>query len=43
MYFTGRENIEGYVVLVNAFLYQMRRESLNAAVINIDNHDESLD
>ena len=39
VYFSGRENIEGYASLVSAFLHQMRREAKNAAVINIDNEE----
>ena len=43
VYFTGRENIEGYACLVNVFLNQMLRDSQNPSLINIDNEEEFTD
>jgi hypothetical protein len=40
VYFTGKENIEGYACLVNVFLKQLMNSSPNSAIINIDNAEE---
>ena len=40
VFFTGKENIEGFVWLLSHFLPQMvSKEVENAALINIDNHN----
>lgn len=40
MQFTGKENIEGYACLVNAFLKSLLNSSPNPAIINIDNAED---
>jgi hypothetical protein len=39
VYFTGKENIEGYACLVNIFLKTLAHSSKNPAIINIDNEE----
>jgi hypothetical protein len=39
VYFTGKENIEGYACLVNVFIRQLSVDFDNVAVINVDNDD----
>ncbi len=41
VYFTGKENIEGYSALVTVFLSQMIKSSYHPALINIDNEESS--
>ena len=41
VYFTGKENIEGYASLINVFIRQLSINIDNVAVINVDN-DEML-
>ena len=44
VFFTGKENIEGFVCLLSYFLPQMiSKEVDNPALINIDNHDFEAD
>ena len=40
VYFTGKENIEGYACLVNVFLKSLLNSSSNPGLINIDNAEE---
>ncbi|CDW73879.1 UNKNOWN [Stylonychia lemnae] len=40
VYFSTRENIDGYSALASVFLYQMRRDSVNPAVINVDSDEK---
>lgn len=40
VYFTGKENIEGYASLVNVFLKNMLVSSKNPALINVDNGEK---
>lgn len=37
VYFTGKENIEGYACLVNMFLKSLLSSSTNPCLINVDN------
>lgn len=39
VYFTAKENIEGFAALVNVFIRQLSVTNDNVALINIDNHD----
>ena len=41
VFFSARENVEGFSALAGVFLYQMRRDADNPCLINIDN-DEGL-
>jgi hypothetical protein len=43
VYFTGKENIEGYACLINVFIRQLSVSFDNVAVINIDNYDHKID
>ena len=43
VYFTGKENIEGYACLINVFIRQLSVTFDNIAVINIDNYDHKID
>lgn len=43
IYFTGKENIEGFACLVNVFIRQLSCSFDNVAVVNVDNHDEDFD
>lgn len=40
VYFTGKENIEGYACLVNIFLKSLLHSSDSPALINVDNHED---
>lgn len=40
VYFTGKENIEGYACLVNAFLKSLLNSSANPGIINVDNSED---
>lgn len=43
VYFTGKENIEGYACLINVFIRQLSVNFDNVAVINVDNWDPNID
>ena len=43
IHFNGKENIEGFVSLVNMFLRTMHMTSKNPCLINVDNTDSSDD
>ena len=42
VYFTGKENIEGYACLMNVFMNSLKNSSDNPVLINVDN-DEHFD
>lgn len=39
IYFTGKENIEGYACLVNIFMNSLQTKADYPAIINVDNVD----
>ena len=39
IYFTGKENIEGFASLVSIFLHSMQTKAEYPALINVDNID----
>lgn len=43
VYFTGKENIEGYACLINVFIKQLSVTFDDVAVINVDNCDHKID
>ena len=44
VFFTGKENIEGFVCLLTYFLPQMISKEVDCpALINVDNHDFEAD
>lgn len=43
IYFTGKENMEGYACLVNIFIRQLSVPFDHVGIINVDNWDPSVD
>ncbi len=43
IYFTSRENIEGFACIINSFIRQLSYPDDHTAVINVDNWDEELE
>ena len=43
VYFTGKENIEGFACLVNVFIRQLSVTIDNVALINVDNHEDDFE
>jgi hypothetical protein len=41
VYFTGKENIEGFACLVNVFIRQLSANFDHVAVVNVDNEEAS--
>ena len=39
VYYTGKENIEGFAILVNLFLKNLLQSSPHPGVINVDNEE----
>lgn len=39
IYYTGKENIEGYAVLVNFFMRSLANSSTHPSLINVDNNE----
>jgi len=42
VFFTGRENIDGFVCLVNVFTKQLACNTDHVALINVDNYDINM-
>ena len=42
IHFTGKENMEGFVALVNMFMRTMLLTTYNPCIINVDNEDYSM-
>ena len=43
MYYTGKENIEGWACLINVFIRQLSVNFDNVGVVNVDNCDDEED